>query len=285
MRVFLNLCAGLDRLEVPYVVNDFRLARRDPGMPVGIVGKTQVVTEHHWRNPILFGAAIMSHPLADPGMPQRFPIRRVLAQGEWMRRLFAALWGDLVHSCPVGIDTDRWSPGGGEPDLDVLVYDKVRWEHERFEAELISPVLERLRSKGLRVATIRYGHYREEDFEALVRRSRSMVFLCEHETQGFAYQQVLSMGVPVLAWDRGGYWQDPEYYPERVKFGPVSSVPNWDARCGEKFASPPEFAGAFDAFWAGVESGKYDPRAFILENLTLERCSADYLEQWRETFG
>ena len=43
-----------------------------------------------------------------------------------------------------------------------------------------------------------------------------MIFLCEHETQGIAYQQALSRNVPILAWDRGGDWQDPTYYPERV---------------------------------------------------------------------
>ena len=35
-----------------------------------------------------------------------------------------------------------------------------------------------------------------------------MVFLCEHENQDIAYQQALACGVPILAWDRGGYWQD-----------------------------------------------------------------------------
>jgi glycosyltransferase involved in cell wall biosynthesis len=40
-----------------------------------------------------------------------------------------------------------------------------------------------------------------------------MVFLCEHETQGFAYQQALSCGVPIIAWDRGGLLQDPKLLP------------------------------------------------------------------------
>jgi glycosyltransferase involved in cell wall biosynthesis len=286
MRVFLNLCAGLDRLGTQYRINDFRYARRNPAMPVGIVGKPHLLYEHAWRNPILLGASVMSHPLADPGMLERFPIRRVLVQGEWMRAMCEPMWGDKVRSCPVGIDTERWAPQpGAAADFDVLVYDKVRWEHARYEAELIGPVVERLRARGLRVATIRYGHYREEEFEALVRRCRSMVFLCEHETQGFAYQQVLSCGVPVLAWDRGGYWQDPEYYPERVKFAPVSSVPNWDGRCGERFLGPEDFEQALERFWPGVEASRYAPREFVLENLTLERCAKDYLGQWAGAFG
>jgi len=286
MRVFLNLCAGLDRLGVAYGVNDFRRALRNPTMPVGVVGKTHVLYEHRWQNPILFGASTMSHPLADPTLLERLPIRRVLVQGLWMQMMCQPIWGDKVRSCPVGIDTDRWSPRETQvKDFDVLVYDKVRWKHEEYQRELIDPILERLRARGLKVATIRYGYYREEEFEALVRRCRSMVFLCEHETQGFAYQQVLSCGVPILAWDRGGYWQDPEYYPDRVKFEPVSSVPNWDERCGEKFSGLGEFSNALGRFWTGVEAGSYAPRDFILENLTLERCAADYLRNWNEAFG
>ena len=76
------------------------------------------------------------------------------------------------------------------------------------------------------------------------RDAATMIFLCEHETQGIAYQQALSCGVPILAWDRGGFWQDPEFYPHRVKFAPVSSVPYWDDRCGIKFASIEEFDDA-----------------------------------------
>jgi hypothetical protein len=69
------------------------------------------------------------------------------------------------------------------------------------------------RASGLRTATLTYGHYREEESHTLLKRSRSMVFLCEHETQGLALQQTLSCDIPVFAWDLGGVWQDTDYYP------------------------------------------------------------------------
>ncbi len=101
---------------------------------------------------------------------------------------------------------------------------KIRWEHTGFQAALIDPILETLKSKGLLFEIIRYGEYRPEEYQAKLSRCKAMIFLCEHETQGLAYQQALSCNVPVLAWDRGdGYWQkDPAYYPEKVKFQPVS---------------------------------------------------------------
>ncbi|MGC8059577.1 hypothetical protein ACP3WF_24070, partial [Salmonella enterica] len=83
-----------------------------------------------------------------------------------------------------------------------------------YQPELIAPIRKFLEASGRTVETIRYGHYKEEDYQAALARCRSMVFLCEHESQGIACQQALSSGVPVFAWDRGGPWQDPKYFPD-----------------------------------------------------------------------
>jgi hypothetical protein len=104
-----------------------------------------------------------------------------------------------------------------------------------------------------------------------------MVFLCEHETQGLAYQQALSCDVPIMAWDRGGCWQDPSYYPYRVRFGPVTSVPYWDERCGLKFADFTEFEERWSAFWQAARAPHFAPSDYILEDLTLEAAAREYM--------
>lgn len=282
-RVYLNLRAGLDRLGVAYRVNDFRHARRNPGELACIVGRPHVLDLIHWNNPIMFGAAVFSHPTDDPTLIERLDIRRVLVPGEWMRLMCEPYWAGRVAAWPVGIDTETWRPSSeAHKDIDVLFYDKVRWERDRFRQELIDPVLSVLQRHGANIATLRYGHYGEQDFHSLLRRSRAMIFLCEHETQGIAYQQALASGVPILAWDRGGYWQDPAYFPHRVKFGPVSCVPYWDERCGMKFERAAEFEACFMEFSEGVREGRYSPREFILENLTLEKCANDYMSFARQ---
>jgi glycosyltransferase involved in cell wall biosynthesis len=161
---------------------------------------------------------------------------------------------------------------------DFLIYDKVRWEHERYERELIQPIRDELKKRGLSFLEIRYGFYEEQDFHSLLQHCKAMIFLCEHETQGIAYQQALACGEPILTWDRGGYWQDPEYYPHRVKFQPVSSVPYWDERCGTKFQHISEFSVRLDQFGHKVQAGIFKPRDYILENLTLEKCAKAYLQ-------
>lgn len=277
-RVFVNLCAGLDRLGVPYRVNDYHHARTHPDELVGVVGKPFVLDKLGGSNPILFGASVFCHPCEDPRLLDRLPIRKVLVPGEWMRAMWAPYYGDAVRAWPVGIDTDLWRPRGRAVEFDVLLYDKVRWEHERYEASLIAPIRARLRQLGVSVREIRYGAYREEEFRDLLQQCRAMVFLCEHETQGIAYQQALSCDVPLLAWDRGGYWQDPSFYPDAVKFAPVSSVPYWDERCGLTFADADACAEQLPSFWTAVERKGFAPRQFVLDTLTLERRAQEYLD-------
>lgn len=281
--VFLNLCAGLDRLGVAYRVNDFPRAARHPGEVACIIGKPHLLDIAEWENPILFGAAVFSHPSEDPDLLTRLPVRRILVPGEWMRRMCEPAWGDMVKVWPVGIDTRTWEPAPpDDKDIDVLLYDKVLWNREERESGLIEPITSELQRRGLHFVTLRYGSYRDEDFRWLLSRSRMMIFLCEHETQGIAYQQALSCNVPILAWDHGGYWQDPSFYPHKVRFSPVSSVPYWDERCGVKFFSADDFPGKLEEFLERQRRAEFSPRDYILENLTLEKCARAYLSFYNE---
>ncbi len=277
-RMFLNLRAGLDRIGVGYRVNDYAHARRNPRELACILGKPFVLEKVAWRNPILFGPATFDHPILDPGLLQRCPVRRVLVPGPWMKEMWRPYWDEPVAAWPVGIDTDAWQPGSVAcKRIDVLLYDKVMWGRDRGERELIERIRHALRAAGRSVREIRYGFYREEEFRSALAECRVMIFLCEHETQGIAYQQALASGVPILAWNPGGAWRDPAFYPHRVTFEPVSSIPYWDERCGAAFAAVAEFATAWSHFWDEFQRGAYNPRAYVMENLTLEKCAADYV--------
>jgi glycosyltransferase involved in cell wall biosynthesis len=200
-----------------------------------------------------------------------------------MEEMCRPYWGAYVKAWPVGIDTERWLPFPPEEKIyDVLVYDKIRWERGYYAETLVAPIRAVLLKGGYTIREIRYGNYREEEFLKALRECRAMIFLCEHETQGIAYQQALSSGVPVFAWDRQGYWQDPAYYPHKVKFEPVTSVPYFDERCGSQFNDPHAFQKNWDAFWEGVKRLAFQPRDYILENLTLEKCARRYLSIARE---
>jgi len=277
--VFLNLVRGLDRLGVRYTVNDYGRARRHPDELVCLVGKPHLLQRCPRESPLLLGSSIYSHPSDAPDLFEQHDVRRILVPGEWMRRMCEPYWGERVHSWPVGIDTEHWYPApDAKKDVDVLVYDKLHWpEHRRTKRPLIDAAIARLSARGLTVARLQYGHYLEQDYHALLGRSRAMLFLCEHETQGIAYLEAMSRGVPLLAWSGTHHWEDPDYYPHRVVYSPVTCVPYWDERGGWRMDSFEGTLEAVEPFLQHVRAGAFSPRDYVVENLTLERAALAYL--------
>lgn len=277
-----NIKKGLDRANISYRDNDFRYIQRHPNELMWIVGKPSLLLDYDWPNPIVFGPCTFDHPLEQPGFWKSHPnVRKIVFYGPWMYDMFADFYPEeRLEVGPVGIDVQEWSPERSQeekPDR-VLLYDKVRWAHDRYEDVIIDPIREHLRRTGIEVETLRYGNYFPEDLKAALTRCKAVIFLCEHETQGIAYQQMLASGVPVFAWDRRGYWQDPNFFPDRVRYEPVSSVPYWDDRCGMKFKTAEDFQKRFPDFWERVEADEFSPRNYIVDNLTLEKCAEWYTD-------
>ena len=274
----MNLCAGLDRLGVQYGVNDYGRLGQSPTEIACVLGKPHVLARIPRATPIVLGPAMYSHPVDAPNLFAQHDIRGLLVPCEWMRQMCEPEWGTKVQVWPVGIDTEGWVPQEKtSKDIDVLVYDKIRWQREEY-GPLLDAISRHLNSTKLATRTVRYGFYRENDFRDLVSRSRAMIYLCEHETQGIALLQTLSSDVPVFAWDRRGYWQDPKYFPSRVKFAPVTTVPYWDDRCGATFGDATEFDRGFSSFWQSVHGGRFSPRSYVVEHLTLEKGARHYLD-------
>ncbi|AMR31817.1 hypothetical protein A0256_10490 [Mucilaginibacter sp. PAMC 26640] len=281
MMVALNLMEGLKKINVPFRYNDYAHIQKHPEEIACIIGKPHLLTEKIWPNPIIFGAGIFSHPIDDQNLLALHPtIKKILVPGNWMADMFKPFYGDKVVAWPVGIDTKQWLPLNSLPkEFDFLLYDKVRWEHDQYQGDLINPIIKILDKLNLTYQFIRYGNYTHNELTAKLKTSKAVIFLCEHETQGQAYQQILATNTPVLAWDRGGYWQDPAYYPHRVKYGPVSSVPYWDERCGIKFENARDFETQLQVFQSKL--AEFKPRNYVLENLTMEHCAELYLRIYK----
>ncbi len=279
-RVFLNLCAGLNRLKTPYRANDYRRAKNHPDELCCILGKRPLLDAFDLPNPLIVGPCCHNHPIDDPALLSQRDVRRILVPGEWMRRMCEPAWGEHVQAWPVGIDTDRWSPPPQPPSANapLLLYNKIRWAHAEREQTLLSPIRAELQRRKIPFTEIVYGAYDPESYRQLLGTCRGMIFICEHETQGIAYQEALSSGVPILAWDHGGEWLDPDYHPHRVRFSPISSVPYWSETSGEKFREASDFTSALDRFLGGLERGNYHPRDYILSRLTLEKSARRFLQ-------
>jgi len=281
MTIAINLMKGLDKIGVPYRFNDYKYIKKHPGEIACIIGKPHLLFDRKWENPIMFGAGVYSHPVDCPDLFERYPnVKRFLVPGEWMRLMCAPFYGDKVKAWPVGIDTEHWQSFEGEKEFDFLIYNKIPQGHPRHGTELVNPIVKTLNERGLSFHFIRYGGYTHQELIDKLKTSKAAIFLSEHETQGLACQQILATNTPILAWDPGGYWPDPDYYPDKVKYQPVSSVPYWDERCGAKFTSAGDFEQNMELFLNALDS--YRPRDYVMENLTLEICAQKYIDLHNE---
>ncbi|MEO5580566.1 MAG: glycosyltransferase family 1 protein [Gemmatimonadaceae bacterium] len=278
-RWFVNLCLGLDQLGAAYDVNDYNFFRKRRDTVAFVIGKSQVIDNFPVGVPIVFGPGIDSHPSANDFWVTT-SIIHLLISCDWFAGMYER---DLPRTIPItiwpaGIEVDLWKPPAHPVrGRKIIVYDKVRWERELFEPALIDPIILAVRAAGYVPCVLRYGHYHEEQFRMLLQEATAMIFLCEHETQGFAYLQALSANVPIFAWDRRGPWKDPSYYP-RVVFEPVTSVPYFDIRCGRTFDGIEAFRTALPGFLSDVSNGAFRPREFVTDVLDLKDSASRFIE-------
>jgi glycosyltransferase involved in cell wall biosynthesis len=108
-----------------------------------------------------------------------------------------------------------------------------------------------------------------------------MIFLSAHESQGIACEEAMSAGVPILAWDPG-FCQDPERFRWNDPVIPTTSVPYFDERCGRRFLDIADFGRQLPLFMESLRSGAFSPRDYVLENLTVEKCSRSFIDILRE---
>ncbi|MGH7727474.1 MAG: glycosyltransferase [Vulcanimicrobiaceae bacterium] len=260
-------------------VNARALALANPEFPIGLCGYTHVLEYNDLPNPAVLGPGILDHPKQRPALFDDPRYRSYLVLCEWMREMFATVYRrDTLDLWFGGIDLAMWPDvRTHDKTLDLLVYDKIRWNRDSLVPRFREPLLAELQRRGLRFEIVRYGGYSHQDFKGLLARSRGMLFLCEHETQGMAYQEALASNVPVLAWDQG-YWLDPNRVLWTAEPVRASSVPYFDPACGERFAIPEAFAPALERFLERLDG--YAPRAWVAEHLSFAASASLYLKAY-----
>jgi len=183
--------------------------------------------------------------------------KKLITPSQWVRDKFINKFNlpeNKVAVWPVGIEIFN---NVREVNYDCLVYFKRRDESE------LSTVKKFLVSRGLSYRMVEYGSYSEYGFMQLVNQAKFCFLINGTESQGIAVQEIMSMGVPIIAWDLKEWLDQGEAY--RV---PATSVPYWDERCGEKFYSVDKLEETFDNFYARIND--YDPKAYVKENLSFE---------------
>jgi len=189
--------------------------------------------------------------------------KKIIAPSEWVKNKFITKFNlpeDKLAVWPVGIEEFN---NIREPNYDCLIYFKRRDQSE------LDAVKKFLNSNGLSYRMVEYGTYGEDGFKQLVNSAKFCFLINGTESQGIAVQEIMSMGVPIIAWDIKEWLDQGEAY--RV---PATSIPYWDERCGEVFFNIDDLEVTFSKFYATLD--QYDPKAFIKDNLSFE-CSVKTL--------
>jgi hypothetical protein len=277
-KVFINLCLGLDRIGVPYRVNlPFRRLQLNDRVAVLGIGRGSL-RGYDRPNPVVAGIGLMTHPSEWPTLFTDYPVVRYLQHSAWCDAVYRRWFGDRCDIWPVGIDTSTWAPDlSVKKQTDFLLYDKIRWNRTERELDLLEPIRRALSDARLTFETIRYGDYEPDHYRRTLARCHAMLFLVEHESQGIAYQEALSAGVPVLAWDPG-WVVDPERFKWKEPQIPATSVPYFDERCGLRFRDFGEFQPRLLQFQQKLREGAFSPRDYVVENLSPEKSALRFVE-------
>ena len=171
---------------------------------------------------------------------------------------------------PFAVDVDRFCSSGEDKTLDCIVYVKHR------EPGLVNRGLEIIRQKGISHKVFTYGSYSEENYVNTLKTAKFMITFDAHESQGFAIQEAMSCGVPLIVLDVASMFD--EYNGSRQVYSHLrghkkllaTSTPYWSDKCGIKIENLDDLPASIDRMM--VENRVFKPREFILENLSPTAC-------------
>jgi len=186
--------------------------------------------------------------------------RNIVTPAKWTTDLYSSYISEPhgLFTWAVGIDTEKFIPSGNKTN-DCLIYIKGD------PYQLKDKLKEKLNKLNLSYEEVEYGSYSEEEFIEKTQASNFCVTLTRTESQGIAYQEILSMDVPCLVVDKPTWNDRPDF-----SF-PATSAPYFDGRCGIKSSNLDSLDNFIDSI------GSYEPRKYILENLSLEKTAQEYI--------
>jgi glycosyltransferase involved in cell wall biosynthesis len=139
-----------------------------------------------------------------------------------------------IAPLPFGVNTEKFKP---EPDtykdIDCLIYYKSR---KRKILDKVVNILEKL-NKTYKV--ISYGSYTENEYINLLHKSKFMILVDRHESQGFAIQEAMSTNIPMIVLNAESMFDETDsndnsiYEKYKGKYNCYSTtVPYWSEKCG-----------------------------------------------------
>jgi len=143
--------------------------------------------------------------------------------------------------------------------IKFLVYQKQRSDED------ISFITTFLVNHGYEYEILRYGSYHPNDYYRCLHECSHAIIVGGPETQGIAYQEMMSSNMPLLIWDNNE-WFDYGIPTEYQKNPSPTSAHYFSEECGEKFYDREDFEKIFFKFILN----KYSPKDYVKRELSYE---------------
>jgi glycosyltransferase involved in cell wall biosynthesis len=202
----------------------------------------------------------------------------------WIRDVFLEMAEDFIvpmKELPFSVDVHKFKPINNSKnfDVDCIVYIKRR------STELINYTIDLLTKKNLKYKIFKYGSYNEDEYLQSLQKTKFMLTLDAHESQGFGLEEAMSSGVPLLVVDATSMYDETNdgvnstYEKYRPKKLSATSVPYWSDECGIKITKMEDLSKGIDTMMLSYES--FTPRDYIVRTLSDEVCMRRILDYFK----
>ncbi|MDE1970819.1 MAG: hypothetical protein KGI50_04580 [Patescibacteria group bacterium] len=260
-----SLCKGLSELGESFLLDP---AEKHISRVVGVLSGSdtlQWALEAKRRGAIthiLAGPNIVVLPIDEGKILLSQEIDHVIVNSEWVKNLYLRIAPTLQEKMSVwAAGSDEMPSGQGGNTL--LIYKK------NVPEELFHYVVGCLRQEGVPFRVLAYGSYMPEEFDALLRQSRGMVYLTDFESQGMALQQAWMRNVATLVWNPGVYMMHGEHVP-------ASSAPYLTSECGLFFRGKDDFKEMLHMFLSHLSF--FIPQIYARKLLSHRVSARHYLD-------
>lgn len=236
---------------------------------------------------IIYGPGFFTFPEGEIVGPLRYDLVGRCAfntLSEWNKNIHIDMATTLqvpIECFPFGVETDYYYPENVEKEYDCILYVKSR------PPELVSYTQTLLEEKGLKFKVFKYGSYNGNDYLHTLKRSKFMVVLDAHESQGFALQEAMSCNVPLVVLDIESMYDEmtngQTYTYSREKYEPyqliATSLPYWSDECGMRIVEKEELSTTIDKMYKIYDT--FTPRDYVLRTLSNEVCMKRILDYFK----
>lgn len=274
-KVVANLMKGLDEIGYPYVVNAsldatetlwihddkvaLETALKLPNKPAIIAGPNIYTLPSEVPDKVLESNILFIHP------------------AEWVQRFWDTFSTTKINSVvwPVGIDTETFKPTESVKKDLVLIYNKQR---PCGDVELVASAL---KAHNEKFKIITYGDYKESEYQALLKRSKAIIWVGRSESQGIGLLEAMAMNVPVLVWDitKLGDFVGAEkstFTTEQLSFDEATTIPYFSEKCGQHFIDRTKLKDTLKNFINNLN--QYSPREYVSDELSLKKQARTFIE-------